>query len=365
MNVIVTGGGSGGHIYPALSIADEFKRRDDNTNVLYIGSDIGIESRIVPEYGYDFEIVDSRYFDVINPIEAFKTTVRVVRGIFSSLKIMKKYKPDIVIGTGGYVCVPVIVAGKLFGAKTFIHEQNVIIGLSNKLLQHFVNKIFVAFETGKESFKKRNKVVYTGNPIRKSFFEKTEGCDSAISDKKDIFTVFLLAGSQGADTINELGVMLMEKLVNDDFAIKLCTGPRRYENIINELHEKKIPHDCEGSDNEVFSYAENMQDYISSSDIIVGRAGSLSISEILALGKPSILIPSPNVVGNHQYYNAKAVADKGAAILIKENDLKYEEIIGKIKSLRDDEQTLREMSVNAKEISITDAAANICDNILG
>ncbi len=363
MNVIVTGGGSGGHIYPALTIADEFMLRDENTNMLYIGSHIGIESDIVPEYGYDFKMVDSRYFDVVNPIEAFKTITRVTRGVVSALKIMKSFKPDIVIGTGGYVCVPVIIAGKLYGAKTFIHEQNVVIGLSNKLLQYFVNKIFVAFETGKESFKKRKKVVFTGNPVRKSFFPNSSFAETnEVNDH--LFTIFLLAGSQGADTINELGVLLIEKLASKGYAINLCTGPRRYDSIVDELSQKNVLFNDDDSNIKVLSYIDNMNYYIESSDIVIGRAGSLSISEVLAVGRPSILIPSPNVVGNHQFYNAKAVVDEGAAIMVEEKNLNCEELIQRIIELKDNSEMLSGMAKQAKRISIMDASEKIYENIM-
>lgn len=347
MRVIVTGGGTGGHIYPALAIADKFKEMDSDTEILYVGNDEGIEKEVVPKSGYPMELVDARWLDKSSPWQLIKTGARVAKGILEASRVMRKFKPDVVIGTGGYVCFPVIVAGKRFGAKTFLHEQNAFPGLANRTLEKYVNKVFLGFPDAAKYFKDQSKMVDAGNPVRKSFFslEKSHAREKLGFPKED-FIVFSFGGSLGAEKINEVAFDLMQ-VVNGHERMRMIfgTGKWYYEDIIKQAAEKKI----DLKDNIIIKdYIDDMENYLAASDLIISRAGALSVAEMTVCGRACILIPSPNVTGNHQYYNAKAVADRGGAILMEEKDLTSEGLIKEVMRLKNNPEIAEKMGRAAK-----------------
>lgn len=347
MRVIVTGGGTGGHIYPALAIADKFKEMDPGTEILYVGNDEGIEKEVVPKSGYPMELVDARWLDKSSPWQLIKTGARVAKGILEASRVMRKFKPDVVIGTGGYVCFPVIVAGKRFGAKTFLHEQNAFPGLANRTLEKYVNKVFLGFPDAAKYFKDKSKMVDAGNPVRKSFFslEKSHAREKLGFPKED-FIVFSFGGSLGAEKINEVAFDLMQ-VVNGHERMRMIfgTGKWYYEDIIKQAAEKNI----DLKENIIIKdYIDDMENYLAASDLIISRAGALSVAEMTVCGRACILIPSPNVTGNHQYYNAKAVADRGGAILMEEKDLTSEGLIKEVMRLKNNPEIAEKMGRAAK-----------------
>lgn len=347
MRVIVTGGGTGGHIYPALAIADKFKEMDPGTEILYVGNDEGIEKEVVPKSGYPMELVDARWLDKSSPWQLIKTGARVAKGILEASRVMRKFKPDVVIGTGGYVCFPVIVAGKRFGAKTFLHEQNAFPGLANRTLEKYVNKVFLGFPDAAKYFKDKSKMVDAGNPVRKSFFslEKSHAREKLGFPKED-FIVFSFGGSLGAEKINEVAFDLMQ-VVNGHERMRMIfgTGKWYYEDIIKHAAEKNI----DLKENIIIKdYIDDMENYLAASDLIISRAGALSVAEMTVCGRACILIPSPNVTGNHQYYNAKAVADRGGAILMEEKDLTSEGLIKEVMRLKNNPEIAEKMGRAAK-----------------
>lgn len=342
MRVIVTGGGTGGHIYPALAIADKFKEMNSDTEILYVGNDEGIEKDVVPKAGYPLELVDARWLDKSSPWQLIKTGGRVAKGIFEASRVMRRFKPDIVIGTGGYVCFPVIIAGKRFGAKTFLHEQNAFPGLANRTLEKHVNKVFLGFADAAKYFKEPKKMVEAGNPVRKSFFSLSkEAAREKLGFPKDEFIVFSFGGSLGAEKINEVAFELM-RVVNghDGMRMVFGTGKWYYDSILEKAREKEITL----RDNILIKdYIDDMENYLAASDLIISRAGALSVAETTVCGKACILIPSPNVTGNHQYYNAKAVADRGGAVLLEEKDLTAERLIAEVMHLKNNPQEAEKM----------------------
>ncbi len=347
MRLIVTGGGTGGHIYPALAIADKFKEEDPTTEILYVGNIEGIEKDVVPKSGYPLEMVDARWLDKSNPYQLIKTGVRVMKGIFEAGRVMRKFKPDVVIGTGGYVCFPVIVAGKNFGAKTFLHEQNAFPGLANRTLEKRVNKVFLGFADAAKYFKDPSKMVEAGNPVRKSFFtlEKSEA-RAKLGFGEDEFIVFSFGGSLGAEAINEVAFELMKRLNGKPNARMIFgTGKWYYEDTLAKVKSEGI----ELADNiSIKDYISDMENYLAASDLIISRAGALSVAETTVAGKPSILIPSPNVTGNHQYFNAKAVADRGGAVLLEEKDLTADRLIEEVLRIKENPEIARQMGEAAK-----------------
>lgn len=363
MRVIITGGGTGGHIYPAIAIADKIKEHHPDAEILYIGNKIGLEKDIVPKAGYPMEFVDAKWIDRSNILKIFDTVLTSMRGTRQARKIMKRFRPDIVIGTGGFVCFPVLLAGQRYGAKCYIHEQNAFPGVANKSLERLVNKVFLGFPEASEHFHEPKKHVVTGNPVRQSFFnaDRKEAREK-LGISKDSFVVFSFGGSQGAERINEVIFDLM-RVVNkrEDITLIYGTGSQYYDEILEKVKEEEI----DLKDNiRIKSYIDNMPDHLAASDLIISRAGALSVAETCVCGRAAILVPSPNVTGNHQYFNAKSVADKGGAILIEERDLTSEILIRNVLVLKDDPEEVWGMEKAAASCVPGDAAELIYQEIM-
>ena len=363
MRVVVTGGGSGGHVYPAIAIADKFREKDPEGEILYIGYLDGFEKRVVPNAGYELAEIDTRWVDRSNPKELALTAYHVGRGISQARKVLKKFKPDVIIGTGGFVCFPVIFSGSRLGIPCFIHEQNAFPGLANRKLEKYVDKIFLGFEEGGEFFEDKNKLVVTGNPVRKSFYEiKKEDAREKLGIGQDDFMVLSFGGSLGAEAINDLAIGVMKDMNGKDGETMIFgTGRWYYDDVMAKLKELGME---PASNVRVLNYINDMDNYIASSDLIISRAGALSVAETLVSGKASVLVPSPNVSGNHQYFNAKSVADKGGAILIEEKDADPEKIRKIVRDLKEDPEALREMGSKAKEQAPGPATEMIYEEVL-
>lgn len=362
MRVIVTGGGSGGHIYPAIAIADKIKEKEPDAEILYMGNDLGLEKDIVPGTGYPLELVTARWLDRKSVIELALTGMVTARGVLQALKIMRKFKPDVVIGTGGFVCVPVVFAGHLYGAKCYLHEQNAYPGVANRVLEKFVDKVFLGFPDAAEFFKEPKKHVNAGNPVRERFYNVDKAAArERLGIPKDDFVIFSFGGSQGAEKINEVGFDLMEA-VNGHKGVTYIfgTGSQYYDEILDKAKDKNI----EIQPNiMVKSYINDIQYYLGAADLIISRAGALSVAESTVCGRALLLIPSPNVTGNHQYYNAKSVADHGGAILLEEKDLTSEKLIAEVMRLWNQPELLEEMGRASKACAPLDACEMIYTEI--
>ena len=362
MRAIVTGGGTGGHIYPALAIADKIKEEEKDSEILYIGNDLGLEKDIVPKSGYPFKMVDARWLLSASPKELFLTSVSVLKGRNQALKIMKEFKPDVVIGTGGFVCVPVVLAGKKYGARTYIHEQNAYPGKANRLLEGVVDKIFLGFKDASKYFKKPEKHVYAGNPVRKCFFEmEKEKARKELGIPKDDFTVFVFGGSQGSEEIDKAIFPLLETFSSTEgMTLIFGTGDYYYEDIMAGLREKGITLNQSVI---MKAYFTDIEKYMAASDLIVGRSGALSVAETTAQGKAAIFIPSPNVTANHQFFNAKVVADKGGALIIEEKDMNSDNLRDAILKIKDDKDLQKSMSEASFSCAPIDATDIIYSNL--
>ena len=362
MRVIVTGGGTGGHIYPALAIADKCREMDPDGEILYVGNDEGIEKDIVPKAGYRLELVDARWLNKSSLWQLARTGARVTKGIFEASHVMRKFKPDVIVGTGGYVCFPVILAGKLYGAKTFLHEQNAYPGLANRTLEKYVDKVFLGFADAARYFKQPQKMVEAGNPVRKSFFTLSKAeARKKLGFAEDDFIVFSFGGSLGAEKINEVAFELMQVLNGHEKTVMIFgTGKWYYRQILDRAAEKGIRIQ---KNILIKDYIEDMENYLAACDLVISRAGALSVAETTVCGKAAILIPSPNVTGNHQYYNAKAVADRGGAILLEEKDLSAEALIREVMRLKNDPQMLEAMDRASKACAPVKALDIIYDTI--
>jgi len=362
MRVIVTGGGSGGHIYPAIAIADKIKEKEPDAEILYMGNDLGLEKDIVPGTGYPLELVTARWLDRKSVIELALTGMVTARGVLQALKIMRRFKPDVVIGTGGFVCVPVVFAGHLYGAKCYLHEQNAYPGVANRVLEKFVDKVFLGFPDAADFFKEPKKHVNAGNPVRERFYNvDKDAARERLGIPKDDFVIFSFGGSQGAEMINEVGFDLMEAVNgHSDVTYIFGTGSQYYDEIIEKAKTKNIQIQ---SNVKVKSYINDIQYYLSAADLIISRAGALSVAESTVCGRALLLIPSPNVTGNHQYYNAKSVADKGGAIILEEKDLTSEKLIEEVMRLKNQPELLKEMGRASKACAPLDACEMIYTEI--
>lgn len=353
MRVIISAGGTGGHIYPALAIIKKIKEKEPGSEFLYIGTHNRMEKDIVPSFGIDFRSIEIYGFNRKKLLKNFKTLKCFLNAISECKKIIKNFKPDIVIGVGGYVTAPVIYSAKKLGYKTFIHEQNSIAGKANIFLSKYADRIGVSFKSTIKDFPEY-KTVFTGNPCSEDAIlaKPINKGDIGLSENKKL--VLFVMGSLGSSKVNEFLIKTMAMFNQKSYEILFVTGKNDYE----LLKQKKHP-----SNVKLVPYIENMTRVMKKTDIIVSRAGASTLSEILALKVPSILIPSPYVPNNHQYKNAMDLVSKNAAILIEERDLKGDILVKTIDELIYDNKKIAEMKENMASISVTDSATRIYNTI--
>lgn len=357
MRVLLAGGGTAGHINPAISIADTIKKNEPDSKFLFVGTKNGMESTLVPKSGYNIEFVEvSGFKRKLTP----KNAVAVLKA-FGALgkcrKIIKKFKPDIVIGTGGYVSGPLLFTASMMKIPTLIHEQNVFAGLTSKMLSSKVDTVCISFEDSRSRFEKAKNIVLTGNPIRQELFDLTyEQARAKLGvDEKPLLVSF--GGSLGATRLNESMAEYIKDMPEDKYNVLFATGEREYDNVINTLrgiNKKGV---------NVVKYIYNMNEVMQAADLLVCRAGAITVSEINALGKPSLLIPSPNVTDNHQFFNAKALVDKNAAVMIEEKDLNNKTFSGTVNNLLENNIKRSEMSAMSKSMGIQNANELIYNEI--
>lgn len=363
MKVIMTGGGTGGHIYPAIAIADKIKERYPDSQILFVGTEYGLEKTIVPDNGYPIKFITVSGFDRKHPLKNIEVMRKLSKGNKQAKQLIKAFEPDAVIGTGGYVCGPVVRAAHKLGVKTYTHEQNAFPGVTNKLLENYVEHVFLGFEEAQKYFKHKKKHILAGNPVRKAFFEADpKACRKKLGFADGDFVLLVFGGSQGAGRINKAMLSVIEA-VNGMSGIQVCmaTGKRYYDAILSELQNER---GLKLADNiHILEYINDMEEYLSAADLVLSRSGALTVAEVTVCGKAAIFIPSPIVTGNHQYYNAKAVADHGGAIILEEKDLDNEKLIASILKLKNDPRKVAEMSRCSKACAPLDAAEIICNNL--
>lgn len=364
MRVIMTGGGTGGHIYPAIAIADKIKEKNPDAEIIFAGTEKGLEKTLVPANGYRLEYITVSGFNRKNLLMNVKTAADLAKGMAQSKKLIREFKPDVVIGTGGYVCGPVIKAAQKAGIRCFIHEQNAYPGLTNKMLEAHVEKVFLGFERAGMYFKHPEKQVFVGNPVRESFFNITrEEAREALGIPQDRFVILSFGGSGGAGRINKAMISVLEHVNgSDDTELYFGTGNAYYDAIQSELEDRKI---TPAENVHIMKYIDEMDKYLNAADVVISRAGALSLAEITVAGRCAILIPSPNVTGNHQYHNARAVADRDGAFLIEEKDLTDEGLIEKIMQLKNSPGLCDEMGRNARKCAHDSSAELIYREIFG
>ncbi|WP_125567721.1 undecaprenyldiphospho-muramoylpentapeptide beta-N-acetylglucosaminyltransferase [Companilactobacillus insicii] len=353
LRVIVSGGGTGGHIYPAMALIKRLKERDMIDDVLYVGTENGLESKIVKQAGIKFETIEIRGFKRKLTFENVKVMQLFLSSVGRSKKIVKDFKPDIVIGTGGYVSSAVVYAAHRLHIPTIIHEQNSIAGVTNKFLGHFVDKIAIAFKEAQDQFSEKRKIVFTGNP-RAQEAVSIEPNDrlKELNLTPDIPTVMIFGGSRGATPINNAAISAMEKFSNENYQVLFVTGRVHYDDVIKNIDKKYL----NSANISVLPYIDNMPEVLPDINLIVGRSGATSIAEITALGIPSIFIPSPYVTHDHQTKNAMSVAKNGAAKVIPESELTADGLFDEINRIMNDKTIQSSMSEASKKAGVPDAS---------
>ncbi len=349
MRVLISGGGTGGHIYPALAIAQKIKQVNNNNEILYVGTKDGMESDLVPKQGFAFKTVEAKFLQRKISLENMKTVAVTIKGVLQSMAIIKEFKPDVVVGTGGYVCGPVVLAAALKGVPTMLHEQNVFPGITNKLLSRFVDKIAISFEEASKYFKYKDKLVLVGNPVRKEVKEanRLESRKKFNLKNDDIF-IYSFGGSGGQKSLNDAIIELIKSIKNKD-KIKLLhvTGKRLKEDFDECLKANNIDIPANVK---IVDYMYESPAALSASDLVIGSAGAITIAEITKIGVPSILIPKAYTAENHQEYNARALEKKGAAIVILESELKEKTLVSTIDKIISNSNELPAMALNSKKL---------------
>ncbi|MDO5708140.1 MAG: undecaprenyldiphospho-muramoylpentapeptide beta-N-acetylglucosaminyltransferase [Andreesenia angusta] len=361
MKVLISGGGTGGHIYPAISIAKKIMEKRKDADILYIGTKKGLEADIVPKEGIEFKSIRIKGFQRKLSVDTAKSALELFKGMNDARRIIKEYKPDLVIGTGGYVCGPLLLIASLKNIPTLIHEQNAFPGATNRILSKFVDKIACGFDGTEKYFKTPSKITVTGNPIRAEFqnIDREKIRSELNCDNKKVILSF--GGSGGQRSLNDA----MFKLIKDyrdreDIQIYNVTGKRFWDSFIEKLKEEGL-NDIDNS--KVMEYCYNLPSYIAASDLIVTSAGAITIAEITALGIPSIIVPKRYTTENHQEYNARTLEEKGASKMILEKDLDEIDFTKEIDSIINNQEVLNNMREKSKEIGIINATDRIYDII--
>ena len=349
MKVIVTAGGTGGHIYPALAIINKIIEKEPNSEILYIGTKDRMESEIVPSRGIPYLGIDMKGLNRKNPFKNFSVIKNTIKNVKFLKKEIKKFNPDIVIGVAGYVTAPVIYTAHKLGYKTFIHEQNSIPGVSNKFLSRYADKIGISLEASKKFFPNK-KVVFTGNPRSEEVYnaQMISKDELGLNDNKKL--VLIVMGSLGSTTMNKKLKETLPLFKNKEYEVLFVTGKGyydEYKNINCSSNVKIVP------------YLDNMASVLKNTDLIVSRAGASSIAEITALGIPSILIPSPYVTHNHQYKNAKVLEDNHACVIIEEAKFDSNNLVNEIDKILIDKDKMLSLKVNASKLGIKNSSTKI------
>ena len=352
MRVIISAGGTGGHIYPALAIINKIRTKEPNSEFLYIGTHNRMEKDIVPKYGIKYmplTIVGIERKNIFKNVRALRYFLKAIK---DAKKIISDFKPDLVIGVGGYVTGPVIYAAKKLGYKTIIHEQNSILGLSNRFLTKYADVVAVSFESTVNYVNDVKKVIFTGNPCSEEAIKKAKMDKTTLGLSNDKKLVLIVMGSLGSTIINDKMKLMLSLFNNKEYEVVFVTGKNYYETFANLKFASNI---------KIVPYIDDMSRLMKSTDVMVSRAGATTMSEIIAVNVPTILIPSPHVTDNHQLKNAMDLQAKGAALLIEENDLTGDILLRGVDELFADSEKYNQIKKNLSRIAINDSATRIYD----
>ena len=355
MTILFAGGGTGGHLYPAIAIAEEIIKQDSNAKIVFVGTKDKIDARVVPQKGFGFYTIwisgFSRKLTINNVVFPLKVFVSLIQSFF----VIKKVKPNVVVGTGGYVCGPILFVAAVLGIPTAIHESNSYPGVTTRMLAGRVSKVFVQFDVTKQWLSSTAAVEVVGNPTREelSFVTRNEGSEFFKLDPKKK-TVFVFGGSLGAASINKVMPVIVNDAIANDYQIIWQTGETDWQSVNAVQQHKNIV---------VKKYIDRMDCGYAAADIVVSRSGATTLAELTRIGKPAILVPYPFAAANHQVMNAETLADAGAALMINDSELKNNLLLLIRELLFDDlkQKTMREKSL---ELGKPNAGKEIAEKIV-
>lgn len=357
MKVIVSAAGTGGHIYPAISIIEELKRRDKDVKILYIGTKKGMESELIPDLGIDYRAIDAMGIPRKINKKFFKAIFVLLKGLCEAKKIIKEFNPDVVIGTGGFVTGPVLYQAHRLSKYTIFHEQNSYPGVTNRILSRYVDDMAVTFKESIKFFKNNEKCVITGNPIRNRFkhLDREESL-KFFGLKENSKVVLIFGGSNGSESVNNAVIGMLDKFLKDQsISLIHVTGKLNYNEVLEKIEKEKI----QLTENiKILPYITEMDKAYAASDLIVTSSGAITLSEISNIGKASILIPKAYTTENHQEFNARAYENIGASKLILERDLNSKVLFKEIENIIFDSEKLKLMSENSKKFATPKSAEN-------
>ncbi|AEG61552.1 undecaprenyldiphospho-muramoylpentapeptide beta-N-acetylglucosaminyltransferase [Desulforamulus ruminis] len=362
MRAIITGGGTGGHIYPALAIAKGLQHRFPHAQILYVGTTQGLEADIVPKANFPFKAITVSGFERKFSPGNLKVAWQALQGYRQARAVIKKFKPQVVIGTGGYVCGPVVLAAARLGIPTLIHEQNALPGVTNRILSRVVDRVAVSFEDSMPYFPKKAAVTLTGLPVRPEILQAERDLSLAsLGLRDDRITILVFGGSRGARRINQAMTEVIRRFGNrPEVQILHATGQAGYREFLEQLERQGINLD-DYVNITIVPYLYNMHEALAVADMVVSRAGAATLAELTLLGLPSILIPYPYAAENHQEHNARALADRGAAVLIKDAELTGLTLVEQMEGMIQDKNRLKDMAQVSQKLGRAKALDDIVD----
>jgi UDP-N-acetylglucosamine--N-acetylmuramyl-(pentapeptide) pyrophosphoryl-undecaprenol N-acetylglucosamine transferase len=351
MRLMIAGGGTGGHLFPGVAIAEELRARAPEATIRFVGTRRGIEARVLPELGWELELIEVSGLKTVGMLGAIRGLFRLPRALWQARRVVKQFKPDAVIGVGGYASGPVVLMARLRGVPTAVCEQNSIPGLTNKILGRIARAVFLSFEESRRFFKP-NKIVMSGNPVRRDLLQKLLAV--APGESHDAVHVLVCGGSQGAVAVNELAANALAMLANETKLV-----------IVHQTGEKDLAateqrYATAGVAVECRAFIKDMAAAYQQADLIIGRAGATTVAELAIAGKPAVFIPYPFAADNHQEINAREMADAGAALMFRQADLTADKLAAALRPLLDTNRRA-EMGRVMKSLAKPGAAAAVVD----
>ena len=356
--LVIAGGGTGGHLFPGIAIAQEFMSRNPQNTVLFVSAGSDFEKNALSQAGFRLQEITAGGIKGLGRWRQIKSMIRIPRGILGSMRILNNYKPDLVLGVGSYAAGPVVLAAWLLGKKIVLHEQNILPGITNRLLSRFADRIYVSFaDTGKKFDDRKVKV--TGNPVREDILVCRKDDAGEVPEQKYPFTVVIIGGSQGAHGINMAVIDALANLQERERYYFIHQTGSADEGNVKAAYEKH------GFSNQVQSFFQDMGNLYQQADLIICRAGATTVAEVTALGKSVIFIPFPFAADNHQVLNARSLTRNGAAEMILQEDLSGRQLARKIEHYANNSEILNQMAQKARNFGRPHAARDIVEDFYG
>jgi UDP-N-acetylglucosamine--N-acetylmuramyl-(pentapeptide) pyrophosphoryl-undecaprenol N-acetylglucosamine transferase len=361
MRLLIAGGGTGGHLFPGVALAEELRARDPGAEIRFVGTARGIEARVLPQLGWELVLIEVSGLKTVGALGALRGLLRLPRALLQSRRVVKAFGPDVVIGVGGYASGPVLLMARLMGVRTAILEQNSLPGLTNKILGGFVHAVFLCFEESRRFFR-RKKILMTGNPIRRDIRLALQAASESESEPEPAprstspLRLFVFGGSQGAVALNQLVADAAGLLAGRGVPIEIV-----HQTGVASLDQTRERYRAAGIEADLRSFIKDMAAEYRRADLVIARAGATTVGELGVVGRPAILVPYPFAADNHQEVNAREMAEAGAALMFRQADLTGEKLADAIAELAHNRDALARMGSAMKALGKPRAAADILD----